>query len=116
MNGVIDADVAVRTGWTTLREGFRRWSIHEHEDLTTWLRQHGIAESQPGNHIPARALEHMLAEACRVDARVALFEMSFVAVVLHVGRLSPPPANSAAAQPHASRPTIWSERKFGRLL
>ena len=64
---VIDADVAVHTGWTTLRDVFRRWSIHEHEDLTTWLRQHGYAESQPGNHFPARAQEHMLAEACRVD-------------------------------------------------
>ena len=69
-----------------MRTVFKMWSIHEREDLTGWLRRHGFPGTQPGNHISPRAQEHILTEACRTDARVALSEASYVAVVLHVGR------------------------------
>ena len=62
------------------------WSIHEREDLMGWLRRHGFPRTQQGNHISARAQEHILTEACRIDARVALLEASYVAVELYVGR------------------------------
>ena len=85
-DGTIDAPDAVCNGWSALRTVFRMWSIYEREDLTGWLRRRGFPGTQPGNHISARAQEHILTEACRTDARVALLEASHVAVVLHVGR------------------------------
>ena len=84
--GAIDAPDAVRNGWSALRTVFRMWSIHEREDLTGWLRRRGFLGIHPGNHISARAQEHILIEVCRTDARVALLEASCVAVVLHIGR------------------------------
>ena len=39
-----------------------------------------------GNHISARAQEHILRQACAVDARVALLEVMYVLITLHVGR------------------------------
>ena len=84
----MNAQEAVRTGWRALRGVFRLWSIEEREDLTVWLRGHGFAGTRPGNHIAARAQEFILSEACRVDARVALLEVTYVAAVLHIGRMT----------------------------
>ena len=84
--GFMNAQEAVRTGWRALRGVFRLWSIEEREDLTVWLRGQGFADTRPGNHIAARAQEFILSEACRVDARVALLGVSYVAAVLHIGR------------------------------
>ena len=58
--GTIDAEEGVRLGWLTLRAVFRTWSIFELEDLTQWLRRQGFVGTQPGNHISARAQEHIL--------------------------------------------------------
>ena len=54
-------------------------------DLTQWLRGHGFAAVQPGNHISARAQE-FYSRKRRNDARVALFEVVFVPLTLHMGR------------------------------
>ena len=40
-------------------------------------------------NIAGRVQEFILSEACRVDARVALLEVSYVAAVLHIGRMIP---------------------------
>ena len=47
---------------------FRLWSIHDREDLIVLLRSQGFPGTQQLNHIFARAQEHMIAEACRIDA------------------------------------------------
>ena len=94
--GIINAQEAVRDGWTAMRSVFRMWSIHEREDLTMWLRNQGFPGTHPGNHISARAQEHILTEACRTDARVALLEASYVEVVLLTGRqMAVPEATTA---------------------
>ena len=80
----VDVQEAVFDGWRALRSVFRLWSIHDWEDLTVWLRSQGFPGTQHGNHISARAQEHIIAEACRIDAWVALLEASYVAVVLHM--------------------------------
>ena len=84
--GNIAAEVAVQTGWSALRSVFRTWSIMDREGLTEWLRSQGFAGSQPGNHIPARAQEFILEQACREDARVALLESAYVAAAVLRGR------------------------------
>ena len=77
--GNIAAEVAVQTGWSALRTVFLTWSFMDREGLTEWLRSQGFAGSQPRNHIPARAREFILEQACRQDARVALLESAYVA-------------------------------------
>ena len=74
----LTATEAVGLGWASLREVFRRWNIREQEDLTIWFRREGFPGAQPGNHISARAQEHLLTSACREDARVALLESVYV--------------------------------------
>ena len=64
----------------------RTWSVDNREDLSQWLRSHGFAATQPGNHIPARVQEALSQEVCRIDARVVLLEAMFVQLVLHFGR------------------------------
>ena len=54
-------------------------TIREQEDLTIWFRREGFPCAQLGNHISARAQEHLLTSACREDARVALLESVYVA-------------------------------------
>ena len=99
--GIINAQEAVRDGWTAMRSVFRMWSIHEREDLTMWLRNQGFPGTHPGNHISARAQEHILTEACRTDARVALLEASYVEVVLLTGRqMAVPEATTAPNERH----------------
>ena len=56
----------------------RSWGVFHRADVTQWLRGHGFVVVQPGNHISARAQEFLFEEACRNDARVALFEAVFV--------------------------------------
>ena len=82
----LTATEAVELGWFSLREVFRRWNIREQEDLTIWFRREGFHGAQPGNHISARAQEHLLNSACREDARVALLKSVYVGITLHVGR------------------------------
>ena len=65
-DGMISPVDAVRTGWSSLREVMRSWGVFHRGDLTQWLRGHGFAGAQPGNHIPARAQEYFFEEACRV--------------------------------------------------
>ena len=37
--------------------------------LSSWLRNQGLP-TRPGHHIPARAQERILSQACEVDARL----------------------------------------------
>ena len=82
----LTATEAVGLGWASLREVFRRWNIREQEDFTIWFRREGFTGAQPGNHISARAQEHLLTSECREDARVALLESVYVEITLHVAR------------------------------
>ena len=84
--GQLGAERAAFIGWTALKEVFSAWRITEREELTKWLRSHGFAGRQPGNHISARAQEYILNVARRIDARVALLEVTYVAVVFFVAR------------------------------
>ena len=72
--GRISARDALRTGWSSLREVFRKYGMAEPDHLTTWLRRQGFAGTAPGNHIAAMAQEFFLGEASRLDARVSLLE------------------------------------------
>ena len=104
--GQVTCGEAVQVGWTALREVFRSWNVHATGDLTIWLRSNGFAAVQPGNHISARAQEHILTQACACDARVALLESAYVALTLHCGRqmcvIPPPvePPRQERPQPH----------------
>ena len=84
--GRVNPADAVRVAWTALRAALRSWGASGQEDLTQWLRDQRFAGAQPGNHIPARAQEFLISEACRFDARVALLEAFFVRLTLHMGR------------------------------
>ena len=91
-DGTIDEHDAVRNGGSALRTVFS-------EDLTGWLRRRGSLAlnqeitSQPGHRSTSWT------EACRTDARVALLEASYEAVVLHVGpQMAVPVAIQGAAE------------------
>ena len=58
-------DAAVVIGWTALREVFRGWGIMAAEDLTTRLCQKGFPRCAVGNHISARAQEHILRQVAK---------------------------------------------------
>ena len=75
----------------------RSWGVSSPPDLSRWLRDQGFASSQPSNHIPARAQEFLIGEACRFDARVALLEGVFVRVTLHMGEQMAVPPDSVPA-------------------
>ena len=77
---------AFTLGWSALCGVLRGWGAFSREDLTVWLREHGYPGAQPGNHITARAPEHLLHRASGVDARVSLLEAAFVTIVLRMGR------------------------------
>ena len=64
----------------------RSWGITTEQDLSAWLRRQGFPSPRPGNHMSARAQEFVLAEACRLDARVAMLEVVFVTTTLEFGR------------------------------
>ena len=85
----------------------RSWGVFHRADLTQWLRGHGFAAVQPGNHISAHAEEFLFEEACRNDARVALFEAVFVRLTLHMGRTMAVPEGATPA----SRPTVSSHAR-----
>ena len=102
--GQIEAVQAVAEGWSSLKAVFRSWGILEVDDLTIWLRRQGFVGAQPGNHIAARAQEFIMHEAARADARVALLEVVFVAVVFHV-------ANRVG--PSVARPGLTTHRTLG---
>ena len=61
-DGMINPVDAVR-GWDSLRAMMRSWGVFHRADLTQWLRGHGFAAVQPGNHISARAQEFLF-EKC----------------------------------------------------
>ena len=48
-------------------------------NLTLWFRANGFPGAQVGNHISARAAEHILSKASASDARVVLLESGYVA-------------------------------------
>ena len=66
----------------------RSWGIMHVNDLTEWLRYHGLPATPPRQHLSARAQEFILQEGCRTDARVALLETVLVLTTLHQGRVS----------------------------
>ena len=70
----------------------RAWRTSSPPDLSLWFQ--GFAMTQPGNHIPARAQEFVIGEACRFNARVALLEACYVRVTLHVGQQMAVPPDS----------------------
>ena len=84
--GHTEPSVALMTSWEALQEVMRSWGIRAREDLSDWLGQHGFPRSSPGSHVPARAQERLIHEACCRDARVALLETVCVAIALHFGR------------------------------
>ena len=92
--GVVNPADAVRVGFAVLRTAMRSWGISSPPDLSLWFRDPGFAMIQPGNHIPARAPEFVIGEACRFDARVALLEACYVRVTLHVGQQMAVPPHS----------------------
>ena len=94
---------AVRVGWTALRGVLRMWGVDAQLQLSNWLRNQGFAATRPGHHIPARAQERILSQACEVDARVALLEAVFVTIVLHLGRESGIPAVTRDRAPEVRR-------------
>ena len=55
-------------------------------NLALWFRANGFPSAQVGNHISARAEEHILSEASASDARVVLLESGYVVLALHRGR------------------------------
>ena len=84
--GSMEPDVVVVVGWTALREVFRGWGIMAAEDLTMRLCQEGFPRCAVGNHISARAQEHILRQVCEVHGRVALLEVMYVLITVHLGR------------------------------
>ena len=95
----IGASVAARAGWVALRGVMRTWGIDTQEKLSRWLQDEGYTSPRPDCHIAARAQEHLIPAAVREDARVALLEETYVAVVNAYCRLEPelatPPAPDA---------------------
>ena len=73
-----------RTGLQALRNVFREWGIMSEGDLTGSERM--VSQAPSGNHISARAQEHILFEASASDARVVLLESVYVVLTLHRGR------------------------------
>ena len=61
--------------------------------------QEGFPRCSVGTHISARAQEHILRQACEVDARVALLEVMFVLITVHLGpQLAVPDVASVSVQ------------------
>ena len=84
--GECSAREGVRLGFSSLRDVMRGWGIESPEGLSQWLRQHGFPATRPGNHIPARGQEHILALGCTVDARIALLEAVYVMITVDQSR------------------------------
>ena len=101
----------VTLGWSSLRGVLR---VHSREDLTVWLREHGYPGAQPGNHITARAQEHLFHRASGVDARVSLLEVAFVTIVLHMGRQGRE-SGRAAIGSVPSMPTNSTAERIGEV-
>ena len=84
--GQTEPSEALRLGWVALREVFRNWGVRTREDLTNWLGTHGHPRSSLRSYLAARTQEFILSAACGSDARVALLEAVFVAIVIDMGR------------------------------
>ena len=87
--GDINGDAATRAGCTALRAAMRRWGVESAKRLARWLAEEGFPRTRAGAHISARAQEHVMMQAVRVDARAALLESVCVAVTLAFGRRAP---------------------------
>ena len=66
----------------------RSWGVMNVNNLTEWLRSHGLPATRPGQHFSTRAQEAIIQEGCRTDARVALLETVLVLTALHQRRAS----------------------------
>ena len=77
---------ALRLGWDSLRNVLRRWGVTTREGLSDWLGENRFPRTAPGNHISARAQDHIFGEASRMDARVSLLEAVFVLIAIQMGR------------------------------
>ena len=106
--GQINPREGARVGWFALRQALRSWRFALREHLTAVGRE-GFQATLPGKHISARAQEALLSRARAGDARVALLESVFVAMVLHVGRQSSVPVGGFAAEPAPQNPVPVSE-------
>ena len=103
-----DGTISPVDGWNSLRTVMRSWGVFHRADpdAMQWLRGHGFAAAQPGNHISPRAQEFLFGEACRNDARVA-FEAFLVRLTLHMGRTMAVPEGATPAD----RPTVPSHAR-----
>ena len=79
------------------------------------LRNQGFAATRRGHHIPARAQERILSQACEVDARVALLEVVFVTIVLHLGCESGIPAVTREPQKFGGSTRVFPQQFFWRV-
>ena len=75
----------LRLGWASLRNVLRRWGVTTREGLSDWLGENRFPRTVPGNHISARAQDHIFGEAIRMDARVSLLEAVFVLIAIQLG-------------------------------
>ena len=91
----VTISLAATQGWTALRDIFRAWGISAPEDLTEWMDREGFPRCAAGNHIFARAQEHILSSACAVDGRVALLETVYTATAIVASRQMAPPVSRA---------------------
>ena len=64
----------------------RVWGVNSREELSSSLGDHRFPRSVLGSHISAKAQEHILGEASRIDARVSLLEAVFVMITIHMGK------------------------------
>ena len=111
---------ALRQGWVAFREVFRNWNVCTGEDLTNCLGTHGHPRSSPGSYLAARTQELILSAACGSDARVALLEGVFVAIVIDMGRAIANPFVSSSsvesAHDNQKRTSSCAHRDHSRQL
>ena len=84
--GECSATEALAVGFNVLRATMRSWGISNPEDLSEWLSRHGFPFVRPGNHLSARAQEHIFAVGSRTDARIAIFEAVYVLITVKRSR------------------------------
>ena len=84
--GECSATEALAVGFNVLRATMRSWGISNPEDLSEWFSRHGFPFVRPGNHLSARAQEHIFAVGCRTDARIAILEALYVLITVNRSR------------------------------
>ena len=84
---VLRCPQAKHCGWDGIRsEMCCEWGVTTREGLSDWLGENRFLWTAPGNHISARAQDHIFGEASRMDARVCLLEAVFVLIAIQMGR------------------------------